>query len=114
MKKLYEVCLAAFVAFSAFAEDVSKAPEPDWDRICFAITNSCIREEHSGEVIADMSHGNMRQTILKGGRGGKGSRRCPSERGGMTAPPASPERGKHARKTPKNLLASRKAAVLYL
>ena len=36
MKKLYEVCLAAFVAFSAFAEDVSKAPEPDWDGICFA------------------------------------------------------------------------------
>ena len=32
-----------------------------------------IREEHSGEVIADMSHGNMRQTILKGGRGGKGN-----------------------------------------
>ena len=32
-----------------------------------------IREEHSGEVIADMSNGNMRQTILRGGRGGKGN-----------------------------------------
>ncbi len=32
-----------------------------------------IKEEESGKVIADMSHDNLRQTILKGGRGGKGN-----------------------------------------
>ena len=32
-----------------------------------------IREADSGLVIADMSHGNERQIVLKGGRGGKGN-----------------------------------------
>jgi len=32
-----------------------------------------IRESESGLVIADMSHGNDRQMVLKGGRGGKGN-----------------------------------------
>ncbi|MBO7402860.1 MAG: GTPase ObgE [Lachnospiraceae bacterium] len=32
-----------------------------------------IKEEDSGKVIADMSHDNTRQVILKGGRGGKGN-----------------------------------------
>lgn len=32
-----------------------------------------IKEAESGKVIADMSGGNMRETILKGGRGGKGN-----------------------------------------
>ncbi|MGI6002005.1 MAG: GTPase ObgE [Lachnospiraceae bacterium] len=32
-----------------------------------------IRDTKTGLVIADMSHGNERQTILKGGRGGKGN-----------------------------------------
>ena len=32
-----------------------------------------IKEEATGLVIADMSHGNNRETILKGGRGGKGN-----------------------------------------
>lgn len=32
-----------------------------------------IKDAASGKVIADMSHGNDRQTILKGGRGGKGN-----------------------------------------
>ena len=32
-----------------------------------------IREEHSGDVIADMSGSNVRQIVLKGGRGGKGN-----------------------------------------
>ncbi len=32
-----------------------------------------IKEEESGKVIADMSHDNLRQTVLKGGRGGKGN-----------------------------------------
>lgn len=32
-----------------------------------------IREAESGLVIADMSHGNERQLVLKGGRGGKGN-----------------------------------------
>ena len=32
-----------------------------------------IRDSESGLVIADMSHGNKRQVILKGGRGGKGN-----------------------------------------
>ncbi|MEE1109542.1 MAG: GTPase CgtA, partial [Lachnospiraceae bacterium] len=32
-----------------------------------------VREEHSGEIIADMSGENLRQVILKGGRGGRGN-----------------------------------------
>lgn len=32
-----------------------------------------IREKETGKVIADMSHGNKREVILKGGRGGKGN-----------------------------------------
>ena len=32
-----------------------------------------IRDAESGRVIADMSHGNKRGTVLKGGRGGKGN-----------------------------------------
>ena len=32
-----------------------------------------LREEHSGEIIADMSGENMRKTILRGGRGGRGN-----------------------------------------
>jgi GTP-binding protein len=32
-----------------------------------------IKDTETGKVIADMSHGNKRQTILKGGRGGKGN-----------------------------------------
>ena len=32
-----------------------------------------IKDAASGKVIADMSHGNDRQTILRGGRGGKGN-----------------------------------------
>lgn len=32
-----------------------------------------IRELESGKVIADMSHNNTRQVVLKGGRGGKGN-----------------------------------------
>lgn len=32
-----------------------------------------IKETESGKVIADMSHGNRREVILKGGRGGKGN-----------------------------------------
>ena len=32
-----------------------------------------LREEHTGEIIADMSGNNTRQVILKGGRGGRGN-----------------------------------------
>lgn len=32
-----------------------------------------IREKTTGKVVADMSHGNKREVILKGGRGGKGN-----------------------------------------
>ncbi|MBQ6376226.1 MAG: GTPase ObgE [Lachnospiraceae bacterium] len=32
-----------------------------------------LREEHSGKIIADMSGDNLRQVILKGGRGGRGN-----------------------------------------
>lgn len=32
-----------------------------------------IKETESGKVIADMSHGNRREVILRGGRGGKGN-----------------------------------------
>ncbi len=33
-----------------------------------------VKDLASGKVICDMSHGNMRQVVLKGGRGGKGNR----------------------------------------
>ncbi|MCR5766941.1 MAG: GTPase ObgE [Lachnospiraceae bacterium] len=32
-----------------------------------------VREIESGKVVADLSHDNLRQTVLKGGRGGKGN-----------------------------------------
>ncbi len=32
-----------------------------------------LREEHSGKIIADMSGTNLRQVVLKGGRGGRGN-----------------------------------------
>lgn len=32
-----------------------------------------LRDAESGKIIADMSHGNCREVILKGGRGGKGN-----------------------------------------
>lgn len=32
-----------------------------------------IKEKESGKVVADMSHGNNREVILRGGRGGKGN-----------------------------------------
>ena len=32
-----------------------------------------IREASTGKVVADLSHTNLRQTVLKGGRGGKGN-----------------------------------------
>ena len=32
-----------------------------------------VKESESGKVIADMSHGNRREVILRGGRGGKGN-----------------------------------------
>lgn len=32
-----------------------------------------IKEKSTGKVVADMSHGNKREVILKGGRGGKGN-----------------------------------------
>lgn len=32
-----------------------------------------IKEKETGKVVADMSHGNTREVILKGGRGGKGN-----------------------------------------
>ena len=35
--------------------------------------DTVIKDEATGLVIADMSHGNNRETILKGGRGGKGN-----------------------------------------
>ena len=44
------------------ADPVIKVPE-----------GTVIKDAESGLVIADMSHGNKRQIILKGGRGGKGN-----------------------------------------
>jgi len=32
-----------------------------------------LREEHTGKIIADMSGGNLRQVILRGGKGGRGN-----------------------------------------
>ena len=46
MKKFNMFCLGVAIAFSALADDVSKAPEPDWESICFAISNNCVRFRH--------------------------------------------------------------------
>ena len=43
---------AAFslVMVAALADDMAKPSAPDWDRICFAITNTCVQEENSGSA----------------------------------------------------------------
>ena len=43
------------------------------DLIITVPEGTVLREEESGKVVADMSHGNERQVILTGGRGGKGN-----------------------------------------
>ncbi len=43
------------------------------DKILKVPEGTVIREKESGKVITDMSHGNRREVILKGGRGGKGN-----------------------------------------
>ena len=45
MKKTVFVCAAAISLFS-LADRVGKEPEPDWDKVCFMITNRCIRARH--------------------------------------------------------------------
>lgn len=43
-----------------------------------------LKEEQSGKVVADMSGGNLRQTVLKGGKGGRGNMNFATSR--MQAP----------------------------
>ena len=43
------------------------------DMIVKVPEGTVIKETESGKVIADMSHGNEREVILRGGRGGKGN-----------------------------------------
>lgn len=43
------------------------------DKILKVPEGTVIREKETGKVIIDMSHGNRREVILKGGRGGKGN-----------------------------------------
>ncbi|MDE7300151.1 MAG: GTPase CgtA, partial [Lachnospiraceae bacterium] len=44
------------------------------DMIIKVPEGTVIKETESGKVIADMSHENRREIILRGGRGGKGNR----------------------------------------
>lgn len=43
------------------------------DLVVHVPEGTVVREANSGKVIVDMSHGNKREIILKGGRGGKGN-----------------------------------------
>jgi GTP-binding protein len=43
------------------------------DMIVKVPAGTVIKEKTTGKVVADMSHGNNREVILKGGRGGKGN-----------------------------------------
>lgn len=43
------------------------------DLVVHVPEGTVVREANSGKVIVDMSHGNKREVILKGGRGGKGN-----------------------------------------
>lgn len=43
------------------------------DLVLLVPEGTIIKETESGKVIADMSHGNRREIILRGGRGGKGN-----------------------------------------
>jgi len=45
----------------------------DEDLVIRVPEGTVIKDTETGKVIADMSHGNRRQIILKGGRGGKGN-----------------------------------------
>ena len=49
MKSMILACVAT-ITLSAVADGEVMAPEPDWDKICFAISNSCVREERSGKA----------------------------------------------------------------
>ena len=43
------------------------------DKILKVPEGTVVKEKETGKVITDMSHGNRREVILKGGRGGKGN-----------------------------------------
>ena len=50
MKKVKALCFIVGVALSAFADGEVKMPEPDWDGICLAITNECVRCRHPDDA----------------------------------------------------------------
>ena len=43
------------------------------DKVIKVPPGTVIKEKSTGKVVADMSHGNNRETILRGGKGGKGN-----------------------------------------
>ena len=48
MKKIGIFCAVLTAMLSVIAENTAKPSEPDWDKICFAITNACVREDNYG------------------------------------------------------------------
>ena len=48
MKRIGIFYAVLTVMLSVFADDAAKTSEPDWDKICFAITNACVREDNYG------------------------------------------------------------------
>lgn len=50
MKKVNVLCFIASVALSVFADGEIKTSESDWDGICLAITNACVRDIGSGNA----------------------------------------------------------------
>ena len=62
MKKTVFVLAAATSLFS-LADGVDKEPEPDWDKVCFMITNRCIRARHSEDAWMTIAAAKIRYKL---------------------------------------------------
>ena len=62
MKKTVFVCAAAISLFS-LADRVGKEPEPDWDKVCFMITNRCIRARHPEDAWMTIAAAKIRYKL---------------------------------------------------
>ncbi len=62
MKKTIFVCAAAISLFS-LADGVGKEPEPDWDKVCFMITNKCIRARHPEDAWMTIAAAKIRYKL---------------------------------------------------
>ena len=62
MKKTFFVCAAAISLFS-LADGVGKDPEPDWDKVCFMITNRCIRARHPDDAWMTIAAAKIRYKL---------------------------------------------------